>query len=192
MSDSSTTLDQLSDVAAAWWLLLMIGGLSVVAGVIILEKPSHSLTTLAVISGVFILLDSILELARSLSTDRSAVGALLGVLGIVIGILLIRHPIHGVLAIGLLIGIWLVAIGVVRLLTAFALEHPGWNTLLAVIEIIAGIVIVSSPDDRFNALALIVGISFVVNGIGVLALGWSVYVLRREASGTGAEPGLNT
>jgi hypothetical protein len=53
---------------------------------------------------VFVLLDSLYELVTSLFAERGAVGALLGVLGIVIGILLIRHPVHGVLAVGLLVG----------------------------------------------------------------------------------------
>jgi uncharacterized membrane protein HdeD (DUF308 family) len=55
----------------------------------------------------------------------------LGVLGTVIGILLIRHPIHGVLAIALLVGIWLVAIGVLRLVWALALQHRLWSIAVA-------------------------------------------------------------
>ena len=51
-----------SSPTGGWWLLLLVGALSVVAGVILLFKPSDSLATLAVIAGIFLLLDGILEL----------------------------------------------------------------------------------------------------------------------------------
>lgn len=77
-----------------WWLLLIVGVLSVVAGVIILFKPSESLPTLAVIAGIFLLLDGILELADSLfgGTRNRGLVALFGVLTAIVGVLLIRHP----------------------------------------------------------------------------------------------------
>ena len=43
----------------------LVGLLSIVAGVIILFKPSDSLSTLAVIAGIFLLVDGILELIDS-------------------------------------------------------------------------------------------------------------------------------
>jgi uncharacterized membrane protein HdeD (DUF308 family) len=181
MSDPPITREAIRELTWAWWVLLLVGALSVVVGVIVLLKPSHSLATLAVISGVFILLASISDLVIALFAERGAVAALVGVLGIVIGILLIRHPTHGVLAIALLIGIWLLAIGVIRLVTAFALEHRLWNFVVGLVEMVAGIVIVSSPKIGFATLALLVGISFILNGISLLALGWMMHTIRREA-----------
>jgi uncharacterized membrane protein (UPF0136 family) len=77
-----------------WWLFLIIGMLSVVAGVIILFRPGESLSTLAVIAGIFLLLDGILALADSLlhNTRNHGLVALLGVLSAIVGVLLIRHP----------------------------------------------------------------------------------------------------
>jgi uncharacterized membrane protein HdeD (DUF308 family) len=181
MSYPPITRDQIADLTWAWWLLLLIGALSVIAGVIVIVKPSHSLATLAVISGIFILLVSISEVVIALFAERGAAAALLGVVGIVIGILLIRHPTKGVEAIALLIGIWLLAIGVIRLLSAFALRDRLWSIIVGVVEMVAGIVIVSSPDIGFATLALLVGIAFILNGIAVLALGWVMLTLRRQA-----------
>jgi uncharacterized membrane protein HdeD (DUF308 family) len=181
MSYPSVTREDIRELTWARWLLLGLGALSVVAGVIVLVKPSNSLATLAVIIGIFVLIDSIAELAIALFAEHSGAAALLGVLGIVIGILLIRHPTKGVLAIAILIGIWLVAIGVIRLVSSLALRRGAWSIVVALVEIVAGIVIVSSPHIGFATLALLVGISFIVNGVAVLALGWSMHVLRREA-----------
>lgn len=181
MPDPSFTREDVRELTWAWWVLLLIGTLSIVVGVIVLLKPSHSLTTLAVITGVFIVLASISELVIALFAEHGAVAALVGVLGIVIGILLIRHPTHGVLAIALLIGIWLVAVGVIRLVSAFALEHRLWSVIVGLVEIVAGIVLVSSPKIGFATLALLVGIAFILNGMSVFALGWVMHRVRREA-----------
>ena len=168
-----------------WWLLLLIGGLSVVVGVVILAKPGNSLSTLAVIAGIFVLVEGILELAASLmhSTQSRGMVALLGVLSVIVGVLLIRHPIQGVVAIALLLGIWLIAVGVVRFVAAFEVdEHRGWNIVVGVVEVIAGIVIVSSPTIGFATLALLVGFAFIVNGAGMFALGWGMHSVRREVT----------
>lgn len=181
MAESPITREDVREWTWAWWLLLLLGLLGIAAGVIVLLKPSNSLSTLAVICGVFVLLDSILGLAMALFSRAGGAAALVGVLGIVIGILLIRHPVDSVLAIALLIGIWLVALGVIRFVRAFELDHRAWNFVVAVVEVIAGIVIVSSPHIGFATLALLVGISFLLNGFALCALGWTMHQVRSAA-----------
>jgi uncharacterized membrane protein HdeD (DUF308 family) len=190
MSDWEVSREELHELTAAWWLLMLLGVLSVVAGLVVLAKPSHSLATLAVIFGVFVLIDSIYELVRSLFAERGGVGVLVGAVGTVVGILLIRHPIHGVLGIGLLIGLWFVAVGVIRLVRAFALEPRAWNLAVALLQLVAGIVIVSSPHVRFATLAALVGISLILNGVATAGLGWGMHALRRAAPSLTPSAGL--
>jgi uncharacterized membrane protein HdeD (DUF308 family) len=160
-----------------WWLVLLTGILCIIAGAIVLAKPSDSLVTLAVIAGIFILVDGIFEIAASFSraTLNRGLVAILGVLSAIVGVLLVRHPIAGVAAIALLIGIWLIAFGVVRFVAAFDLpDGRVWNIIVAVIEVIAGIVIVSSPDIGFATLAVLVGLGFIFKGVAMCVLGWQL------------------
>lgn len=171
-------------LTGGWWLLLLVGALSVVAGVIILFKPSDSLATLAVIAGIFLLLDGILELVDAFFRRTAARGtvALLGVLTAIIGVLLIRHPVGSVTAIALLIGIWLIAVGVIRFAAAFDdYEHRGWHALVGLVELIAGIVIIANPSIGYTTLAILVGISFILNGLATAALGWGLHEVRDDA-----------
>lgn len=184
MNEPDFTSEAVRELTWEWWLLLLIGALSIAAGVIVLAKPSDSLATLAVVAGIFMLLDGAFELVYSLrrSTQNRGLVALLGVLSLIIGILLIRHPLHGVAAIALLLGIWLVAVGVVRVVAAFEThERRAWNICVAAVEMIAGIVIVSSPHIGFATLALLAGIAFIVNGVGMFMLGWGMHTLRSDA-----------
>jgi uncharacterized membrane protein HdeD (DUF308 family) len=173
------------EATGGWWLFLLVGVLSIAAGVIVLFKPGDSLATLAVIAGIYLLFDGILELAAALlhGTQSRGTVALLGALTAIVGVLLIRHPIAGVAAVALLIGIWLITIGVIRFVAAFEVDYNrGWNVLLGIIELIAGVVIIIDPNIGFATLAVLVGIAFIANGFGFIALASGLRGLRRAAT----------
>jgi uncharacterized membrane protein HdeD (DUF308 family) len=178
-----------------WWLALLIGALSIVAGVIVILKPSNSLSTLAVILGIFILIDGIFEIVGAILGDTESRGllAVIGTLSVIAGVLLIRHPLGGVRAVALLLGIWLIAAGVVRLISAFA--FPGdriWRIIVALVLGIFGIVIVSAPHIGYATLAVIAGICFICYGIGMLAVGWAMHAIRQEGAAIEPDAGALT
>jgi uncharacterized membrane protein HdeD (DUF308 family) len=179
---SVSRIDPEADAPSAlWWLLMGLGLLCVAAGVLVLAKPGDSLPTLAVIVGVFMLVDGCFELAMSLSrrTEGRGMVALLGVLNAVIGILLIRHPVGGVTAIALLTGIWLVAFGVVRFVAAFdAQDHRIWHFCIAIVEVGAGVIILSDAHIAYATLALLIGLSFIARGAVLFAFGWALHAIR--------------
>ena len=185
MSSTSFGSREIRTLTWGWWLALVIGVLSIVAGIIVILKPSNSLSTLAVIFGIFILIDGIFEIAGAIFGDAESRGllAVIGTLSVIAGVLLIRHPLGGVRAVALLLGIWLIAAGVVRLISAFA--FPGdriWRIVVALVLGIFGIVIVSAPHIGYATLALIAGIGFICYGIGMLAVGWAMHTVRHAGA----------
>lgn len=185
MAETSTAREQVRELWRLWWLPILLGALSIVAGAIVLAKPDNSLATLAVIVGIFVLFDGLLELFGSLSrfTENRGLVALLGVLNLIVGILLIRHPIAGVTVIALFIGIWLVVMGTVRVIMAFEVEERrGWSLVVAAVEVIAGVVIVASPGIGFATLALLVGFAFIVNGVSMILMGMVMHAAGRAAT----------
>jgi uncharacterized membrane protein HdeD (DUF308 family) len=173
--------EELHAMTRDWWLLLVAGLASIAAGVIVLAKPANSLVTLTIIAGIYVLVDGVLDLAASFSsrTENRGLSAVVGVVSMIVGILLIRHPIGGVLVAALLIGIWLVAGGIVGMVRALEADHRAWRFLLALVEIAAGVVLVSTPSISLATLALLVGISFIANGAATFALGWTMHAIRR-------------
>src|SRR2546430_15415559 len=111
MASEIRTSEEQHQLRRAGWLLMFVGLLSVAVGVIVLLKPSDSLVTLAVIAGIFILIDGAFDLVASFShrTENRGLSAVVGVVSIVVGVLLIRHPIGGGVALGVLIGPLLLA-----------------------------------------------------------------------------------
>jgi uncharacterized membrane protein HdeD (DUF308 family) len=191
MNEPDLTTDEIRDATSAWWLLVVIGLVGIAAGVVVLLKPEDSLSFLAVVAGIFILASGIFDVAISFNrrTPNRGLAAIVGVLSAVIGVLLVRHPIGGVLFVALLIGIWLIAVGVVRFVEAFDSDRRTWNIVVALIEIVAGIVIVATPPIGFATLALLTGIAFILNGVAIFALGWIMHTVRHEAEGTAYQAG---
>lgn len=170
-------------LARAWWLLAVLGVLSAAAGLIVLARPSTSLGALAVITGVFMLVDGIFEVTWAIFDPRQnrALVAVFGAITAIVGVILIRHPTHAVVAIALLLGLWLIAAGVLRLFRVFAEPGRGlWSALLAALELIGGIVIVSSPGIGVATLALLIGLSLVVRGVGACIVAWMIRGVARE------------
>jgi uncharacterized membrane protein HdeD (DUF308 family) len=178
-SDDRASIEALREVTGSWWILLLIGCLSVIAGGIVLAKPHHSLAVLVIVCGIYIVLSSVLELWSLAFVSRSGTAALVGVLGIVIGILLIRHPIGGITAATLLVGVWFVAVGVIRLLDVLTMERGKWGLAVAGLQIVAGIALVASPHIGLATLALLIGIAFFLNGIALIGLGTVIRALHR-------------
>jgi uncharacterized membrane protein HdeD (DUF308 family) len=157
------------------WILVIVGLIGVAVGIIVLAEPHNGLASLAVITGVFLLIDGIITTASSLFAggERRVGSVVAGVVALLVGVLLIRHPVNSVVAIGLLLGLWLIVSGAVRLFEAFEVRHGrGWWLLVAVLEIAAGIVLVSSPHIAVTTLALLVGISFILRGAALAVVGW--------------------
>jgi phage-related protein len=94
----------------------MLGIAGIVAGVIVLVWPGISVMMLAWVSGIFLIVDAIFDFVAALrrSTEGRGLLALLGVLSLIAGLFLVRHPIAGVVAMALLLGFWLIVFGVVR------------------------------------------------------------------------------
>lgn len=85
--------------------------------------------------------------------------------------------------VALFIGIWLIVMGAVRVVLAFEVEGPRtWRLVVAVVEVLAGVVIVASPGIGFATLALLVGFAFIVNGISMVLLGMVLYAAERAAA----------
>jgi uncharacterized membrane protein HdeD (DUF308 family) len=192
MPEYAEASNPLTELSRAWWLLLVVGLMCLAAGVIVIAQPDISIVTLAVIAGIFLLVDGIYDVILAIAQRGEGRGmlALVGVLSAIVGIILIRHPIESVVAVALLVGIWLVTIGIIRLIGAFAIAgNRGWELLVAFIEILAGIVIVAVPDIGVTTLAIFIAIAFMLRGIGLCAAAW---VLRAVRHGTGAPPAAAT
>jgi uncharacterized membrane protein HdeD (DUF308 family) len=154
-----------------WWLLLLGGILNIIVGILLLTNPGKTTLALVWVLGLYWLIQGIFFIS-GMFLDHSAWGWKLfsGILGIIAGILVMRHPIASTLVIPqiavLLLGIQGLISGAVMLVMAF--KGGGWGMgILGVISIIFGIILILAFGELGTALVFIwvVGIFALVGGI---------------------------
>jgi uncharacterized membrane protein HdeD (DUF308 family) len=151
--------------------------------------PDITLLALALFAGINLILLSALTLVDAFSKDvdggARAVSAVLGVLGLIAGLVVLRRPGETLLVLILVIGIWLVVSGTVSFLRSLdGVAGRGLEMLGAVCEIALGILILALPDISLRTLAILAGISFIVRGALAVYGGWQL----RKAGAIAARP----
>jgi uncharacterized membrane protein HdeD (DUF308 family) len=175
--------EQLKPLKDIWWLMLIFGLISLGVGTFFLVSPHETLATFTVIAGIVLVIDGALAVLASIFGRGEGRGLLatIGVLGIIAGLILIKHPFSALVVFVMILGIWLVAAGLVRLVVAFGEpEGRGVNLLLAAIDLIAGVVILAWPDLSLSTLAIIVGIVLIVRGIADIYAAFMVRGAMKE------------
>lgn len=169
-----------------WGLFVVSGVIGLVVGVLVLVYPSPSLKLLGVFLGVDLLLVGILLIMRGISSDGEpgeGPGAiLLGALGVIAGVLVIRNPGATIALIVLAFAIWMIVAGAIALGHAIVhRERRVANTVRGAALVVFGTLIVSWPDMSLKTLALLTGLSLVVQGVVEIAEGLALRSLKKSA-----------
>ena len=177
-----------AQLAKEWWLLAVLGIVSLVCGVLAIVYPDVTLLAVGIIFGFYLLMAGIFELVDAIVGDPAsrALSAIVGVVALIAGLICLRRPGDSLLALVVVLGAYLIVTGVARLVRAIAsVEHRGLSLLSAVIDLILGILILSWPDESLVTLAVLFGISLIFRGI--VALVGAVQLRRlRKAGGADA------
>jgi uncharacterized membrane protein HdeD (DUF308 family) len=156
--------------AKTWQATLFLGVVTLILGLIVSIHPSGSLNVIAVLLGVLTIISGIFHLVRVFGfgeAHRVWLG-ISGLLLVVIGVLLIRHLDLTVAVIGLIIGITWIVQGLSAVATGFAGrpgEGRGWWIFFGFVSLLAGIVVTAVPVKSVTALAVLLGIWFVILGL---------------------------
>jgi uncharacterized membrane protein HdeD (DUF308 family) len=156
------------------WALVVLGLVNLAVGILLLVYPGPSLEVIAVIVGIYILVFAALGLGLAIASERGGTRVLeviVALLGVIAGLLVIRDPGKSLLLVALVVGIYLVVSGVVRMTLALDRdEGRGWEILVSLLEIAAGIVIVAWPKFGVGTFAVVLGIVLLVRGLAWLAV----------------------
>ena len=169
----------LDALARNWGLILLRGICAIIFGVLTFAWPALTLVTLVLLYGVFSLLDGAICIAAAVKNGTPIPRwwlALIGALGIAVGILTLAWPqITGLVLLFFIAG-WAIASGVLQIIGAIKLrkEIEGEWFLIAsgVLSIIFGCLIALFPGAGALGLAFAIGVFAVVYGI--LLVGFSL------------------
>jgi len=178
----SPTADR--QLAKRWPWLVVDGVLGIIAGIIALAFPGATVVALAIVLGVVLLVQGIVEITAALRLGHGRPGrwwiGAFGVVMVLAGILVLAAPGAGVavLVIGLLL--WFVISGVNDLFVAsVSRDHRGWNIAMGVLALLAAVFLLFSPGAAVYTIAFLAGLGFLLRGGAAIGLGLS---LRRSIS----------
>lgn len=178
----STSSEELREFAGLWWLVMLFGAAVFCVGAFFVVSPHESLSTFTVIAGIFLLVDGVLAIVGSIFGRGEGRGllALIGVLSAIAGLVLIKKPFGTLVVFVLVLGVWFVVAGVVRFVAAFGeSEGRAASIAIAILDVIAGAVILSWPNIGLATLAVIIGIVLLLRGAVFVAAGWELRRLGR-------------
>jgi len=167
-----------TDVAAVhtWQATVGLGVVTVTLGLIVTFYPSATLNAIAILFGLLLLASGLFHLIRVFggNQEHRVWMGISGLLLIVIGVVMLRHLHLTVALVGLIIGISWIVQGVIALIVSFSggsREGGGWWIFFGILSVIGGIVITAWPVESVKALAVLIGIWFILQGLLEIAGG---------------------
>lgn len=165
-----------------WWLLMTQSVLAILFGIAAVFWPGLTLVILVYLFSAYILIWGVVELVHGLMSMRRRgtwwLTVILGLIGVGVGVYLVRHPHLSFATLILLLGLTLIVRGVLEVVEGFLDDISASARVLAlfvgVLAVVAGIVVLMQPAKG--------GVAFVwVIGLYALFYGALTFVLSLEA-----------
>lgn len=156
-----------------WWVFLLQGLAGIILGFFLLTEPAATLVALTTLLGFYWLFQGVLSLVQ-VFVDRSIPwiwSLLTGIVGIVAGLFVLRHPLFAALTVPTLIviilGVQGLIMGLLEIISGFKGGGIG-SFILGAINLLVGLLLLSSPLAAALAVPIVFGVLLLVQGIGLI------------------------
>ncbi|MBJ2175666.1 DUF308 domain-containing protein [Aureibaculum sp. A20] len=170
-----------------WWISLLIGILYIIAGVWVFQTPLESYVSLSIIFSVFIFVSGISQIALSISSKNEMQdwGWYLagGILDLIIGILLITHPLMTMAILPFYVGFWLLFQGFMAIGLSFQLKSVGgpswgWLLFLGILTLLFSFLLLANPILAGVSIVYMTAMAFVTAGIFRIILAFNLKKIK--------------
>src|SRR3984893_999381 len=153
-----------------WWIALLQGICAIIIGALLVAEPAETFLTLLPLIGIYWLVIGILSLVR-IFIDRSVpwiLSLLTGVIGVLAGVAVLRHPLLAAIMIPtvlvIVLGVQGLVMGILEIIDGFRGGGPG-SFILGVINILVGLLLLARPIAAALAVPFVFGILLLVQGL---------------------------
>lgn len=170
-------VSEVPQIGKNWWLFVGLGLICLVVGILAMVWPGVTLLTLGILFGIYLLVSAVLEIIDAIVGEPGgrAMSAILGIVSLIAGVICLRRPGESLLAIVIVVGVFLIAEGVIRVVRAFgASEGRGWGVALGLLDAVAGIIILSWPEIGLVTLAVFFAVTMIVRGVVAIVVGFKL------------------
>lgn len=166
--ESSPEVDEMK---RTWWLLALLGVVSIGIGLLLIFWPSATLTTITVIVGLFMIITGVVRFFVAVFDSGSNEGWLMafaGIIGVVIGVIIMKHPETTIKVIVLVTAIFWLISGMVDVFRGIANSHlpdRGVRIAFGAFAILFGVIILVWPQVTVGVFAILMGLYAVLFGL---------------------------
>jgi len=170
------------------WVVMLRGVTAIAFGLLAIAWPGVTLRQLVVLFGLYALVHGGLSLAAA-AGHRGQRGCMLlgieGIVGVFAGISTLQTRGPSPMAFALLVWMWAIASGILRIIEAVRLRKTlsgdVWLMLSGVMTVLLGGMLILRPIIGAVGLALIISISALIWGVFEMLLGWEIRALVQPA-----------
>ncbi len=158
-------------------LWIVIGVISIIAGVFALANPLAASVAATFIAGWGFMIVGILQIFLAFRTEGwggRIWTILIGIAFLLLGLVLLNKPIQGMITLTLAAGILFMATGIFRVVMSFSLRgtQAFWLVLLSgALAILLAVMIFSNfPASAASLLGILLAVELISNGVSLIAL----------------------
>ena len=186
---ASPVLIEFDSLRHKWGWLLTLGIVMLILGTIALFiTPAATIGTVIVL-GWLLVISGVVELVQAFRV-RKWTGIFLhligGILGILVGLLVVTHPVAGALVWTLLFASFFTVVGIFRVIAAIRLKFPHWKWAVfdGVVTFALGLLLWAEwPWSGVWFIGLAVGISLVLRGWSYVMFAFAIHSLALHSGG---------
>src|ERR1700751_517651 len=173
MTTAAQPIQQIRPVQQFWWIALLQGICAIIIGALLVGEPAETFLALLPLIGIYWLVIGILALVR-IFIDRSVpwiLSLLTGIIGVLAGIAVLRHPMMAAILIPtvlvIVLGVQGLVMGILEIIEGFK-GGGAWSFILGILNILVGVLLLARPMAAALAVPLVFGILLLVEGLFLL------------------------
>jgi uncharacterized membrane protein HdeD (DUF308 family) len=186
--------EDVPDLRRNWGWLLALGIALLVAGIVAIAYPAFTTLGTITIFGVLLVCGGAVEAASAIWARRwggFVLHLLHGLLYLFVGIVILERPALGAVGYTLMLAVFFVAGGLVRIVLALSRHHSGWgwNVLSGIVTLALGLLIWRDfPESALWVIGTFVGIDLLFNGWSWVMLALAVRSIPPSGPGVTSYP----
>ncbi|TYC10579.1 HdeD family acid-resistance protein [Bizionia gelidisalsuginis] len=186
---ATTILSSAKSAVKNWWISLLIGIIYIIAGIWVFQTPLASYVSLSILFSAFIFVSGIFQIFFSISNRKNmqSWGWYLagGILDLIIGLLLMTHPLLTMTILPLYVGFWLVFQGIMAIGLSFQIKSAdvpnwGWLLFLGILTLVFSFLVLSNPIFAGLSIVYMTAMALITAGIFRIILAFGLKKMKNS------------
>jgi len=180
MPGSAPQYDERASLSRVWWLLLILGLVSVIIGILAISSAFVATMASVVIFGWLLVIEGIVEVIHSIlvrNLKGFALHLLAAALYLIVGLFMLEDPVRAAAVLTLLLAAAFFVGGLLRIIFSVVIQFHSWPWVLlnGVVDLILATLIWREwPESSLWVIGLFVGIDLLFHGWSWIILAMSV------------------